>query len=177
MLRICMLMLGMAVPLCSSAQQIDYVKEITKTLGTIDALSSDLERNFRQLRFADPSHSAYYNCMESRITPDAVIDKLRPYYKRTFTESNLQDLYGLLMTDTGKKMVALIKAGPPFDNARSKLQADDIKRIEEVAKTFQWYFNSESSMALQRAVSTGAAELAAEAKISCKGSLQSQSER
>lgn len=175
MLRICMLVLGMAVPLCSSAQQIDYVKEITRTLGTIDALSADLERNFRQLRFADPPHSAYYSCMESRITPDTVIDKLRPYYNRTFTERNLQDLYGLLLTDTGKKMVALIKAGPPFDSARSKLQAEDIKRIEEFAKTFQWYFNSESTMALQRAMSSAAAELAAEAKISCKGFLQSQS--
>lgn len=171
MLRALIFVLGISITLIASAQQTDYIKEIVTMMGTIDALNADVERHFRKMRSNDPTHSSYYSCLESQMAPDAVIDRLRPFYRQTFSEDNLRDLYHLFRSDTGKKMIELIKAGPPFD-AKSKLNSEDIRRIEEVGKSFQHLFNSQFNAALQRATSQGAEELAAEAKRYCQGVLQ-----
>jgi hypothetical protein len=171
MLRALIFILGISITLIASAQQTDYIKEIVTMMGTIDALNADVERHFRKMRSNDPAHSSYYSCLESRMAPDAVIDKLRPFYRRTFSETNLRELYDLFRSDTGKKMIELIKAGPPFD-ARAKLNPEDSRRIQEVVKSFQHLFNPEFNVSLQRATTQGGEELAAEAKRYCQEVLQ-----
>ena len=171
MLRALIFSIGISIPLIAFAQQTDYIKEIVTMMGTIDDLHADVEKLFQKMRLSDPAHAPYYSCLESKMTPDAVIDKLRPFYRRALSENNLRDIYDLLRSDSGKKMIALIRAGPPFD-ARPKLKPEDIKRIEEVGKSLQYYFNSEFNAALQRATTQGGEELAAEAKRNCQGALQ-----
>lgn len=152
-----------------SREGIDYIKELIVMMGTIDQMDRETHDTFRQLRARDPKNGKYYQCLEDNYSANAVIDKLRPHYKKIFTDQILQEWYEMLITDTGKKVVQLIKTGPPFDNARAKLSPKEAQEIEAFYnRSLIKIINPQTNIAIQQAVKNGAQELFTEMRARCQ---------
>ncbi len=118
----------------ANTEEIDYIKEMIVMMGTTQTMEAEIKNTVYSLKARDPKNFAYYQCLEDKLSSDAIIDKLRPYYKQIFSEQDLQNWYELLRTETGKKVIQLVKAGPPFENARTTLTQEEIREIETVSK-------------------------------------------
>lgn len=140
-------------------------------MGTTETMELETKNTFQNLKLHDPKNSGYYQCLENEFSSDAIIDKLRPFYKKIFSEQTLQNLYELLKTETGQKVIQLVKAGPPFENARATLTQEEIRKIENAFKSLKAYMNDTATADIQRAVQNGAQELAVEARARCRINL------
>ena len=151
----------------SPKDDVDAFKEVMIMLGTDDAIHLRTKSEFIVLRNRHPSKMAYLSCLESNITLDNISITLRKEYESLLPEDFFEDLYAMLNTKTGEKYLTILRAGPPFDTARSNFTAKERIEIEEFSKKFQHLFNQGAAIEMQKASVSAEKKLMMDAKEQC----------